>query len=142
MNYKLIAAISVVCFIPRFCLAAPTKTARVNNVCINVEIADTMEERTMGLMFRENMGENEGMLFVFESQEAQGFWMKNMKFALDIIWISADKRIIDIAENIQPCGSQDCESYTSKEKIKYAIEVNAGFVKKNNIKKWQEVNFN
>ena len=95
----------------------------------------------MGLMFRENMGENEGMLFIFEAKEAQGFWMKNMKFPLDIIWVSAYKRIIDINENIPPCQGQICESYASRERIKYAIEVNAGFVKKNSIKKGQEVSF-
>ena len=141
MCYKLVKTIVIFSMFASSCAAAPTKTACVNNVCINVEIADTPRKRAMGLMFRENMGENEGMLFIFEAEEAQGFWMKNMKFPLDIIWVSAYKRIIDINENIPPCQGQICESYASRERIKYAIEVNAGFVKKNSIKKGQEVSF-
>lgn len=107
---------------------------------MQVEIADTESKRQLGLMSRQSMPENQGMLFVFEKEETQSFWMKNMKFPLDIIWISEDKRIVDIKSNVLPCRDS-CESIVPQAKAKYVLEVNAGFVERNKIRIGDEVSF-
>lgn len=101
----------------------------IRNACVRAEIADTPESRRQGLMFRERLYEKEGMLFIFDREERQSFWMKNMKFPLDIIWISADKRIVSMAERLQPCGNIACESVRPPSKAKFVLEVRAGFAR-------------
>lgn len=100
---------------------------------IFVEVADTPEKIHQGLMFRESLGENNGMVFIFEGEDYRSFWMKNTLIPLDIIFVNSNSTIIDIKENFQPCEQEPCESYRSKEKATHAVEVNAGFVEKNNI---------
>lgn len=91
-------------------------------------------------MFRSSLSGNGGMFFIFEKEGSYNFWMKNMNFALDIIWIDADKKIVDIRENNQPC-KESCKSLIPAGQAKYALEVNAGFIKKNKIKIGEQVNF-
>ncbi len=103
-------------------------------VKVKVEIAKTEEERNLGLMFRRSLKEGYGMLFVFEKEDYQSFWMKNCFFPLDLIFIDRNGKIVDIKENFEPCKEDPCPSYQSKEKAKFVLEVNAGFCKKNKIK--------
>lgn len=98
---------------------------------VNVEIADDDSERSRGLMFRENLEENSGMLFVFEDEDYYGFWMKNTLIPLDMIFISNDLEIVDIKYAV-PCDDE-CINYTPKEKAKYVLEVNGNFTIENNI---------
>ena len=100
---------------------------------VNVEIADDNEERTKGLMLREKLNENEGMLFVFENEGYQAFWMKNTLIPLDIIFIGKDLGIVDI-KNAVPCKEENCALYKSSKPAKYVLEVNDHFTIKNNIK--------
>lgn len=99
---------------------------------IYVESARTSAEQARGLMFRETLDKNKGMLFVFDDEQPRTFWMKNTKIPLDIIFISADKKIADIKKNFMPCKTQNCETHMSKP-AKYALEVNAGIVDENKI---------
>lgn len=103
-------------------------------ISIEVEIADEIQEQVKGLMFRQNLDWNNGMLFVYENEQKRSFWMKNTLIPLDMLFIDKDFRIIDIKENVQPCMKEPCPNYTSKIPAKYVLEVNAGFVMKNNIK--------
>ena len=103
-------------------------------VIVNVEIADQPEERTLGLMNREILEINHGMLFIFEGEDYWSFWMKNTLIPLDLIFISDQYTIVDIKEDFKPCKVNNCDTYTSKEKAKYVLEVNSGFVEENNIK--------
>jgi len=103
-----------------------------DNVTINVEIADSDEERANGLMFREFLGEDKGMLFVFDDSLPRIFWMKNTLIPLDIIFISEDFRIINIME-AEPCEKEPCEFYYSRGNARYVLEVNNGFSKNFNI---------
>ncbi|MDD5154934.1 MAG: DUF192 domain-containing protein [Candidatus Omnitrophica bacterium] len=112
-----------------------------DNLCLQAEIADNDEARKNGLMFREKLAEGQAMLFVFDSEVLPSFWLKNVKFALDIIWINADKTVVDIKTNCQPCV-EDCRSYVPAAPAKYAIEVPAGFVEKNQIKAGDRLSFN
>lgn len=92
---------------------------------IFVEIADTPQEREIGLMRRENLCENCGMFFIFENADYYNFWMKNTKIPLDIIFINSDFEIIDII-SASPCGIDLCQTYTPKQKALYVLEINEG----------------
>jgi len=95
----------------------------INKERINIEIADTDKERQEGLMFRENLQENHGMLFVYEKERIPSFWMKNTKIPLDIIFINSDSRVVDLF-HAQPCKKEPCETYTSENKSLYVLETN------------------
>ena len=99
---------------------------------VNVEIADSPEERAAGLMFRESLGENSGMLFIFDDEKTRSFWMKNTLIPLDMVFISEDLEIIDIKYAV-PCREDPCISYVSKEPAEYVLEVNENFTIRNDI---------
>ncbi len=99
---------------------------------VQIEIADDNEERMKGLMFRENLGENSGMLFIFEDESTQSFWMKNTLIPLDIIFINEGFEIVDI-KNAVPCTADPCRIYSSEKPAKFVLEVNSGFAAKNGI---------
>lgn len=122
------------------CANRPYKKVCIKDVCIKAEIADTESERQTGFMFRENLDKESALLFVFKQEGFYSFWMKNMRFPLDIIWISNDKRIVDIKKNVAPCGSA-CESLVSLARALYVLEVNSGFVSEHNIKIGQKIDF-
>jgi len=113
---------------------------------IFIEIASTNEQMQKGLSGRDPLAEDEGMLFVFpEKDTLQSFWMKDMKFDLDFIWINDDK-VVQTHENIKhpSPGTPDSklEILTPKTPIDSVLEVNAGFVEKNNIKEGDSVVIN
>lgn len=109
------------------------ETVYFDGIEVKVMVADSEIERLKGLMFRENLPENQGMLFVFENQEIRSLWMKNTLMPLDMIFVDSNNLIVDIIENAEPCKTQECPIYTSNAPAMYIIEVNAGFVKKNGI---------
>lgn len=94
--------------------------------CIQAEVARTAEERGHGLMHREFLDEDAGMLFFFPQSSRQSFWMKNTLIGLDIIWMDKDKKIVFIAPNVLPCETEHCPVYTPDKAAKYVLEVNAG----------------
>lgn len=100
---------------------------------ITVEIADTTEEQMIGLMYRETLEENHGMLFIFPDEKERVFWMKNTLIPLDMIFIDKNGVIVDIIEDVQPCIADPCERYPSAALAMYVLEVNAGFVERNGI---------
>lgn len=122
------------------CTSNNVKTVCVKNICVRAEVVDSDPKRTQGLMFRENLAANQGMLFIFEAEARYAFWMKNMKFPLDIIWISQDKRIVDIKTEVPPCR-ESCETITPQAKAKYVLEVNSDFTDKNQLKIGDRVSF-
>lgn len=100
---------------------------------IKVEIADDNSERAKGLMFRERLNENNGMLFIFDNEENQTFWMKNTLIPLDIIFIGENLNIVDMKYAL-PCKMEPCALYKSAQPSKYVLEVNSGFAAKNGIR--------
>ena len=103
--------------------------AEVNQVCISdhcfdVEIADNDVLRQQWLMYRDSLPSQSGMLFVFESEQKHGFWMKNTLIPLDMIWINRDSRIVDIKTAI-PCVSDPCPTYQPIADSLYVLEINA-----------------
>lgn len=106
----------------------------VNDSCFDVEIAESSEERSRGLMYRKSLDENSGMLFIFDQEKEYSFWMKNTLIPLDIIWIDKDMEIVYIEKNVQPCQEDPCPKYKPSQSAKCVLELNAGQVDKNNIK--------
>ena len=104
-----------------------------------LEIACTLEERQRGLMFRNDLEDNQGMLFFFEKGKYPSFWMKNTYLSLDIIFLSQDGRVVDYFERLPPCALDPCPSYTSRFPVPYALEVKEGFVARYRIRKGDHV---
>jgi len=100
-----------------------------------VEVADTEEARIKGLMFRESIPDNYGMLFVFDEENIRSFWMKNTLIYLDIIYLNKNKRIVDMYINVPPCNNDPCQNYISAEPAKYVLELKGNRVKDLNLKK-------
>lgn len=75
---------------------------KINNTQIVAEIADEQDERQIGLSNRENIGEYQGMLFEFDSEDYYGFWMKDMRFSLDMVWLNGDKRVVSVEKVVSP----------------------------------------
>ncbi|MCX8194121.1 MAG: DUF192 domain-containing protein [Candidatus Pacearchaeota archaeon] len=100
-----------------------------NNSCFDVELALTPEARSLGLMFRDNLKDNEGMLFVFPEEKIHGFWMKNTFVPLDIIWINSQGKVVFISSNTQPCKGEPCPSIIPTSPAKYVLEIKAGRAK-------------
>lgn len=92
---------------------------------IDVEIANTPYKRETGLMYRNALGDQQGMLFIFEESQYLTFYMKNTKISLDIIYLNEDKEIVDIYENTTV---MDETALPSKSIAKYVLELNAGKV--------------
>lgn len=113
---------------------------KINNNKIYVELAVTAAEKIKGLSQRDVLPENSGMLFVYSNYEIQNFWMKDMRFPIDIIWIKND-RIIDLTENIPLPTSTNLIIYKPNHPVNYVLEVNAGWVKKNNIQIDDQITF-
>lgn len=104
----------------------------IKNICYNVEIANTPEKRATGLMNRESIPANSGMLFIFEDESIQEFWMKNTLIPLDIIWIDTNSKIVDIKQ-AEPCTKDPCAIYTPSKEARYALEINQSQASRNNI---------
>lgn len=103
-------------------------------VSVEIEVADTEEERIQGLMYREVLGSYSGMLFIFDIQANNSFWMKNTRIPLDLIFIDSDKKIVDIIENAQPCvEGHICPALRPQFEYMYCLEVNGGFTEENQI---------
>lgn len=99
-------------------------------VSFDVELADTPEKQTQGLMFRYSMEDNQGMFFLFNSIIPHSFWMKNTYISLDIIFISEDYEILQIHHNTFPLSE---EPILSDYPCKYVLEIKGGIAKKQNI---------
>ncbi len=105
---------------------------RIAGQVLEVTIADTPEMQMMGLSGTAGLAEDEGMLFIFDQPDAYKFWMKDMLFPIDMIWLDSDKRVIHIKENAVPESYP--ESYGPKEDVLYVLETAAGFTHKYNLK--------
>jgi len=106
---------------------------------VSVSVADTSEEQIQGLSNVKFLPNDSGMLFVYEEPGNQHFWMKDMNFPIDIIWIGASKTIVDITENLAP--STYPETYSPISPAQYVLEVNAGYSQKHDIAIGDEVVF-
>jgi uncharacterized membrane protein (UPF0127 family) len=104
----------------------------------DIQIADNEFEEELGLMYRKQMDENKGMLFVFPDSRIQTFWMRNTFIPLDMIFVNPDKKIVTIQKNTKVLSDS---TYSSTEPAQYVIEVDAGFCDRHNIKVGDKVNW-
>lgn len=102
----------------------------VAGIELEIELATTPEEHILGLMYRDRLGDNEGMLFVFPNEKHLSFWMKDTRIPLSIAFINADGRIVQI-ESMKPYS---LDTHVSREKAKYALEMNDGWFKTHKVK--------
>ena len=116
------------------------KKVCIGKACVLAEVADTPAKRVKGLMFRDSLPQGKGMLFVFEQEKVHGFWMKNMHFPLDLLWINSAKTIVDIYPHALPC-KDICKTLAPRAAARFVVEVNAGFVAKNRVQVGDSVSF-
>jgi len=114
----------------------------INNQVINVEIAQTVNQQVQGLSHRKSLAADSGMLFVFPDLRIRNFWMKDMEFPLDMIWIR-DDTIIGFETNVLvPLANQQVlPVYISPREVNYVLEVNGGFAEKNKIQVGDNVTY-
>lgn len=115
------------------------KTILIADRNFKVEIADTEAKRERGLSGRKNLDSNTGMLFIFDHPDFYNFWMKEMNFPIDIIWLDQNKKIVDLTENLQPTTFP--KTFTSKIPAQYIIELKTGEIKNQQLKIGQQVKF-
>ncbi len=124
----------LICIVSRPILAAdPSPEILItvktpHGALIQAELADTSLKRAQGLMFREHLANDRGMLFIFGDAQPWTFWMKNTKIPLDIIWMDGKKTIIHIERSVPICTRQDdgCPQYHSSEGALYVLELGEG----------------
>jgi uncharacterized protein len=115
----------------------------VNGIKLIADVAATNEQRTKGLSVKDALAENQAMLFVFGTEREHSFWMKDMKFPIDIIWLDSNKTIVHIEHNLQPCSlNAFCPTYKpDNNSALYVLETVAGFADKHDIVEGTRVEF-
>ncbi len=118
------------------------KKVCLKDKCFSLEIANTPEKRTKGLMFRKELAEDKAMLFVFPKQGVYNFWMKNTLIPLDIIWVNQEGRIVFIKNNALPCEKDPCKSIKPNMLAKYVLEIKGGLAEKAGLEIGDKLSFN
>jgi len=108
---------------------------------VEVELAETPSEWARGLMFRKGLERGAGMLFVFRDDRRRVFWMKNVRFSIDIIFMDKNFVIRKIWKSVPPCRGEPCATYPSGVEARYALEVSAGFCEKHGVRAGQRVEY-
>ena len=89
-------------------------------------MAESQQKQALGLMFREEMADDHGMLFIFPVEARRSFWMKNTRIPLDIFYFDGDLKLVSVAANARPCKTARCPTYPSTGPAQYVLELNAG----------------
>ncbi len=111
------------------------KTIKIGSAILQAEVADTPEKLSQGLMDRQKMGEDEGMLFIFPDEQVRHFWMKNTFIPLSIGFFSKDKKLVDVQDmDAVRSAIEIPKNYTSRKSAMYALEVNRGWFSRHKIK--------
>src|SRR5690554_1119221 len=121
MRYLISLLLIIVC---TACSAGPS--VEIGGKRFSVEIADTQEKLALGLMFRDQMPEDHGMIFLFPNEAPRSFWMKNCRIPLDILYFDKDLKMVSASLNTPPCRVANCPSYPSKYPAMYVLELNGG----------------
>ena len=108
----------------------------------SVEIADTQEEHALGLMYRDSMPADHGMIFLFPNEAPRSFWMKNTRIPLDIMYFDKDLKLVSISADTPPCRVSNCPSYSSKAPAQYVLELNAGLAASLGVKVGDQLTLN
>lgn len=116
---------------------------RIGELDVEAEVVDTPEARALGLGKRESLDRDRGMLFVFPREGQYAFWMKDMLFPLDFVWISSELRVVDLLEDVPPpaegAENSSLPLYRPAEDVLYVLEVNAGLIAETGVRIGNEV---
>ena len=122
----------------------PKGTIKIDDIALQVQVADTEPRRVRGLMFQDQLPYDQGMIFVFDEVGVYSIWMLNMQFSLDMIWFDQNGNIIHIEKDVPPCKTaletMTCQSFTPDGQALYILEVTSGFVDKFHITKDSKLN--
>ena len=136
----LAAIVAAACSAPQNTPAAPPVASvsgpRVilpDGAAIRVELATDEATRAQGLMFRDRLAEDRGMLFFFRESGEYPFWMKNTLLPLDMIWIDDQRRVVHVAANVPPCKADPCPNYPPNAQARYVLELAAGVAAKHHL---------
>ncbi len=138
-----LAAILFLVLLAALVLLWPVRTGdsmKIGDTRIQLQIADTDAQRELGLSGRGALPADTGMLFVFDENGMYSFWMKDMKFSLDMIWISATSSIVTIAKSVSP--ETFPQTFISVSPARYILEVPAGFSDSQHVQVGQTVKIN
>jgi uncharacterized protein len=114
----------------------------VNGVELVADVAANNTQRTKGLAVKDHLNENESMLFVFSSAAKQVFWMKDMKFPIDIIWMDANKTVVHVEHSLEPCPAIGyCQTYSPGTDSLYVLETVAGFADRHGVTEGTKMQF-
>ena len=108
---------------------------------VTAELAVTPESRARGLMFRDRIEEDQAMLFLFEGEDIHPFWMKNMRFPIDILWLDRERRIIHQEVSVPPCLREPCPSYAPPGPAAYVLELQSGFAEAHGLRESDRLEF-
>ena len=141
MRAYIFAAIAC-CAFASGCSNAQNYWVKLDGRQYSVEIADDDRERQHGLMFRDAMEEDHGMLFIHDAQMPLAYWMKNTKIPLDILYFDNDRKLVSQQRDVPPCSLGDgCPPYPSDAPARYVLELNAGQAEKIGLKEGDVLTF-
>ena len=124
------------------CASAGGHWVEVGGQRYEVEIADSDASRAQGLMFRDSMPANHGMLFIHDAEEPQAYWMKNTRIPLDILYFDTGRKLVSQQRDVPPCSAGDaCPIYPSNAPARYVLELNAGQAAKLKLQDGSEIRF-
>lgn len=126
---RLISLLLLVLSLPA-CSAMQSKPwVEIRGQRFTVEVADTFDERQRGLMFRDVLEKDTGMLFIHDTEVPQAYWMKNTHIPLDILYFNKDRKLVSAQERVPACSASDrCPPYASEGAALFVLELNAGSV--------------
>ncbi|MCA9811264.1 MAG: DUF192 domain-containing protein [Nitrosarchaeum sp.] len=117
----------------------PRGTIKIDNIPLQVQVADTEPRRIRGLMFQDQLPYDQGMIFVFDEPGPYALWMLNMQFALDMIWFDEQGNVVHIEKDVPACKTaletMTCQSIIPDGDSLYILEVTSGFVDMHKITK-------
>lgn len=124
------------------CAGASQPWVEVGGQRYAVEVSDDDAERARGLMFRDAMANDSGMLFIHDAEEPQAYWMKNTRIPLDILYFDDQRKLVAQRRDVPPCSLGDaCPSYPSDAPARYVLELNAGEAARIGLKDGSEMRF-
>jgi uncharacterized membrane protein (UPF0127 family) len=110
---------------------------------VTLEVADSPEERMLGLYFMKTLPEDRGMVFIFEEGEPLRFWTRGYRFPVDLLWLNREFQVVNFEEEIAPCAKDPCPTYGPEDgKAPYAIAIAAGQIRQQGLARGDRLNLN